>query len=261
MKNALLMILAFGLLASCEELQEDGIKEKEEKRKLSTSDELSIGEPLNYGLDSMLVFPIGRAYYELEVKEDKDAMKKKRRSASNRRTKISKVEFSPNTGLRPYDIMAEDEYVNRDLGEFDIRNMLFYNSFTQEKYPLTESKLHILSFGLHREFSRKMIFYRVVLKDYNGDGFYNDEDPVVLCISDLYGKNFVQVTSDDEQFMDYDYNEETETIMIKTLVDSDNNKKFNEVDEMSFSTMKINEPAMATKIFTEDIKATMMSDL
>jgi len=258
MKNALLFLLALGLITSCEELNEEGEKEKVKKRKLSTSDELSIGDPLNYGVDSMLIFPIGRAYYEVEAKEDK---KKKRRSLGGSRAKTAKVEFSPNTGLRPYDNMADEEYVNRELGEFDIRNMLFYNSYTQEKYPLTETKLHILSFGLHHDLGRKMIFYRVVLNDYNGDGFFNNEDPVVLCVSDLHGRNFIQVTSDEEQFIGYSYNEETETIMIKTLVDTDNNKKFNEVDEVSFSTMKIMEPAMATKIFTDDIKQSMMSVL
>jgi hypothetical protein len=150
--------------------------------------------------------------------------------------------------------------MNRDLAEFDIRNMLFYNSFTQEKYPLTETTLHIISFSIHKEFSNKMIFYRVVMNDYNEDGFFNDDDPVVLCVSDLYGRNFTQITSDEEQFIDYTYNEETETIMITTLMDLDGNKKFNEVDEVSYSTMKILEPAMATKIFTDDIKQSLMSE-
>lgn len=257
MKHALLFLLAIGLLTSCEEFKEDDKKEDVKERKLSTSDELAIGDPLNYGVDSMLIFPIGRAYYEVEVKKDK----KKKRSIDPARAKSAQVEFSPNTGLRPYDKTADEEYVNRNLEEFDIRNMLFYNSFTQDKYPLTETTLHILSFGLHRDYGNKMIFYRVVLNDYNGDGFFNNEDPVVLCISDLYGRNFVQVTSDEEQFIDYTYNEETETIMIKTLADSDGNKKFNEVDEVIFSTMKVLEPAMSTKIFTDDMKQSLMSDL
>ncbi len=63
MKNALLLLLTIGLFISCEELNKDDKKEEVKERKLSTSDELSIGEPLNYGLDSMMVFPIGRAYY------------------------------------------------------------------------------------------------------------------------------------------------------------------------------------------------------
>jgi hypothetical protein len=102
MKNALLLFLALGLFASCDEFKDDDKKEEAKERKLSTSDELSIGEPLNYGLDSMLVFPIGRAYYEAEVKEDED---KKKRSRRRGRAKSSKVEFIPNTGLRPYDQM------------------------------------------------------------------------------------------------------------------------------------------------------------
>ncbi|MFK7783895.1 MAG: hypothetical protein AB8B56_02205 [Crocinitomicaceae bacterium] len=256
MKNALLLLLTISLFASCEELNKEDKKEEVKERKLSTSDELSIGEPLNYGLDSMMIFPIGRAYYEVEVQKEK----KKKRSRDHRRAKSTTVEFSMNTGLRPYDQLAEEEYVNRELEEFDIRNILFYNTFTQEKYPLTETTLHILSFGLHPEYRRKMIFYRVVLNDYNEDGFLNNDDPVVLCISDLYGRNFTQITSDEEQFVDYTYNEETETIMIKTLMDSDGNKKFNEIDEVSYSTMKILEPAMATKIFTDDIKESLMSD-
>jgi hypothetical protein len=257
MKYALLFLLTIGLITSCEESKEGDQKEEIKERKLSTSDELSIGDPLNYGLDSMLVFPIGRSYYKVEVKDDK----KKKRSMERGRSKSSKVEFSPNTNLRPYDKSAEEEYVNRDLEEYDIRNILFYNSFTQEKYPLTETTLHVLSFGLHRDYGRKMIFYRVILNDYNGDGKFDNDDPVVLCVSDLYGRNFTQVTSDEEQFIDYTYNEETQTIMIKTIVDSDSNKKFNEVDEIVFSTMKVLEPAMATKIFTDDMKESLMSEL
>ncbi len=259
MKNLLLITLAFPIFFAC--------GEKESPRKPKTpvkSDALIIGDPLDCGLDSLLIFPLGSSYYpdvtEPKVNENVDGLASARGYKGTLNTRSEQIVFAANTDSY-FDSNASVEYVNEKSEDYDIRNLLFYNMYTQESYPLVLDSLHILSFAVHKEYTRDLIFYRVVRNDFNDDKKYDNLDPVMLYISDLDGTNFTQITPDDQHFIDYTYYPETQSIIIKTMLDSDGNKEFLSNDETSFSSMKIMEPAKAKEIFSADLKKSLRSYL
>ncbi|PHR34148.1 MAG: hypothetical protein COA38_04245 [Fluviicola sp.] len=254
MKHLLLYSLSACLLFSCAEEKKNRTKKIPVK-----SDALIIGDPLDCGLDSLLIFPLGSSYYPEVINPEKrtDEVTLGNRTV----TRTSKIQFTQNTTLYNYDKSAAVEYVNENAEDYDIRNLLFYDMYTQKTHPLVLDSLHILSFALHKEYERDLIFFRVVKKDYNEDKKYNSLDPVMLYISDLNGQNFTQITPENEQFIDYTFYKETQSIMIKTIVDSDKNKSFLANDETSFSSMKILDPKMAKEIFSDDLKKSLRSYL
>lgn len=50
--------------------------------------------------------------------------------------------------------------------------------------------------------------------------------PVMLCVSDLNGMNFQVVTSPDEFYTESTLKTKTNSILIKTAIDSNKDKKF-----------------------------------
>lgn len=261
MKNLLLITLSLPLVFSCSDNEESPRTPKTPVK----SDALIIGDPLDCGLDSLLIFPLGSSYYPdvTEPEEEEEELKSLSQVqgySGTISTRSKQIQFQANT-VSYYDMNASVEYVNEKTEDYDIRNLLFYNMFTQETYPLVLDSLHILSFALHKEYERDLIFYRVVRNDYNEDKKYDNLDPVMLYISDLDGSNFTQITPEDEHFLDYTYYPETQSIMIKTILDSDGNKKFHSNDETSFSSMKITEPTKAKEIFSDDLKESLRSFL
>ena len=230
------------------------VRNKNDKPHFKKNNALIIGNPFDYGMENILIFPVGSNYKPVVYE--------------NRSLEISGLEkssevlnFSLNSGTTLYDRTAQAEYINTDEDRFDIRNILFYDLKTNLTYPLVSDTVHILSFAMHKEFEKPLIFYRVVKNDYNKDSIYNSQDPVMLFVSDLYGKDFKQITPANEQFIDYTYYPQTQTILIKSIIDSDTNKYFTNFDETNFREMKIKEPAMAREIFTKSLKDSLRIQL
>jgi hypothetical protein len=255
MKYLLFPALYVTLLVSCSET-----KTERQVTKVEKSDALIIGDPIDCDLDSLLIFPLGSSYNPEVTNPQEELEDGTQVSGYNGTLNKNKVQLSANT-LTLYDVQARVEYVNEQDDDYDIRNLLFYDMYSKETYPLMLDSLHILSFAVHKEYEHDMIFYRVVRNDFNDDEKYNSLDPVMLYISDLNGKNFTQITPEDQHFIDYTYYEETQSIMIKTVLDSDNNKAFLPNDETSFSSMSILEPAKAEEIFSDELKTTLRSYL
>lgn len=254
MKRYLICSLSVLVLASCGEKKAAPRQPAPEK-----SDALIIGDPIDCGLDSLLIFPLGSSYSPEIIGSNEEVGQTIAVGTVSYSTQA--VSFAENDAINQYDRNAAEEFVNKNAESYDIRNLLFYDMNSQKTYPLVLDSLHILSFALHREFDRDMIFYRVVKKDLNKDEKYDNLDPVMLYVSDLNGQNFTQITPEDEQFIDYTFYAATNTILIKTVIDSDKNLKFLTNDETSFSSMKIMEPAKAKEIFSKDLKNSLRSYL
>jgi len=215
---------------------------------------LVIGNPISYGLDSVLLFPVG-GNYNPKITGDK---LKEEDQDQNTNGKMPDAElssyFKQNDANKKWDRHAQDEFINTREEDFDIRNLLFYHKVTGSTYPLTRDTLHILSFAIHNEYVKPMIFFRIVKKDINDDRKYNSKDAVMLFISDQNGRNLVQVTPENEQFFDYFYYPETKTILVKTAIDVDNDKAFTSRDETNFREVKLEAPAFGREIFTQGLK-------
>ena len=221
--------------------------------KVSAKKSLIIGDPVKCGLFNMVIFPVGTSYKPMVYRPSSHfSYKKKRKNMLYFSKKRSNV-------VDRFDRFAQVEYTNDKQNDFDIRNILFYNLLTRKSHNLSSTKLHILSFAIHKEFKRPLIFYRVVKKDHNMDKKYNSLDPVMLYVSDLNGRNFVQVTPENEQFIDYYYYPTAQTILIKTIVDSNNNKNFEPSDETNFVVMNIRRPALGKQVFSKQMKDSLKS--
>lgn len=226
-------------------------KDQNIPKPLAKKSALIIGNPLDCGIENISLFPVGTNY--------KPQVYESRASAENVLDLAkSTLTFSSNSGTFS-DRLAEKEYINGNENQFDIRNILFYDLKGGGTYPLVTDTIHILSFAIHKEFPSPKIFYRVIKNDINKDSIYNSKDPVMLFISDIFGKNLVQVTPDNEQFLDYFYYPDTQKILIKSAIDADDNKEFTSSDETNFRDMNIREPKMGREIFSKSLKDSLRS--
>lgn len=226
---------------------------------------LIIGDPLDCGLDSLTLFPVGASYtpvvVEPEVRYDEGEIDDQNKNVALEEAQYSlrssDISFSTNQAAGStymWDSKAQVEYTNEKQGDLDIRNLLFYNLLTGESYPLVEDSIHILSFALHKEFARPLIFFRIVKEDYNQDGRFDGSDPVMLYVSNLDGTNFTQITPQTEHFIDYNLYAQTNSILIKTAIDSNKDLKFLTDDETNFRSMSLNNPKLAKNIFDDTMK-------
>ncbi len=216
------------------------------KYEVQNPSSLIIGDPLECGIENILIFPIGTSYNAKVY--DKDL----------RTTNF--LYFSKNSSSLN-DRFAETEYVNEKENDFDIRNILFYNLINGNSYQLVSDTIHILSFAIHKEFSKPLIFYRIVKQDLNEDKKYNSFDPVMLYVSELDGKNLKQITAVDEHFIDYNYYPKSDKILIKTILDSDKNKEFTNSDETSFVEMIISNPSFGKDVFSKSLKDSLRTQI
>jgi hypothetical protein len=207
---------------------------------------LIIGDPLECGISQTLLFPAGTSFSKDETSEDKN---------SDRTVVIKrKLYFSENKSSEFNDRLAKVEYINNNLDDFDIRNILFYNLNTGKSHPLSTDTFHILSFAIHSEFIKPLIFYRIVKNDFNKDKKFNSLDPVILYVSNIKGDSLIRITPENEQFVDYYYYPAFNKILIKTIVDADNNNKFESNDETNFLEMKLTNLQPANEIFSKNMK-------
>src|ERR1051326_2296664 len=142
---------SFLLLSSCG-------KEKPKEVK-SENISLVIGNPLNYGQKNVLLFPVGGNYNpSITEGHSSDGAFKEGGKIDNKNISF----FSRNEVSEQLDKSASYEYMNKREEEFDIRNLLFYNQVTRTTYPLVKDTIHILSFAIHNEFTKPLIFFRIV---------------------------------------------------------------------------------------------------
>jgi hypothetical protein len=228
---------------------------------------LVIGNPIDYGEHGLLIFPIGANYNpkigkkveEVSARTD-GGMDKAAGLANNHNFATTSNGFVENQSVL-WDSRANKEYVNQNEEDFDIRNILFYDKLSGASYILSVDTMHVLSFSIHKEFDNPLIFYRVVKMDINKDGKYNSTDAVMLYVSDMEGKDFIQVTPENEQFFDYFYYPETQSILIKTAIDIDKNSRFTALDETNFREMRLSKPAFGKEIFTRSMKDSLKNQM
>jgi hypothetical protein len=247
--NKIIFVLAscLTIFASCERKE----KPKEIKQ---AGISLVIGNPLNYGQKNMLLFPVGGNYNPSITEGENNSSRGNSGTFDLKERNKNVAFFSLNGSATQIDKSASSEFMNTREEEFDIRNLLFYDQVTRTTYPLVKDTIHILSFAIHNEFAKPLIFFRIVKKDINKDGKYNSKDAVMLYISDTNGKNLIQTTPDNEQFFDYFYYPETKSILVKTSIDIDKDHSFTELDETNFREVLLDKPAFGKEIFAKSLK-------
>ncbi|WP_316793786.1 hypothetical protein [Pedobacter frigoris] len=77
---------------------------------------------------------------------------------------------------------------------------------------------------------KEVIIYSVRIKDYNGDGKLDRNDPVCLFTSNLAGKNFKQITPDHLDARNFRSIDKSNIILIQAISDSNKDKAFDDDD-------------------------------
>lgn len=208
-----------------------------------------IGNPFSYGLSNFMIFPVGCNYSPSIYENPKIA---EDFVVSNG----CAVSLTANCTGSFYDSNTSSgyEYINPYSQFYDIRNILFYDKKTGLTHPLTKDTVHILSFAIHHDYKRPQIFYRIVKEDINNDSMYNELDPVMLYTSSLLGDSLVQLTPDNEQYEEYFYYAETQTILVKTRMNPDNDTSFATVMETNFREVHLSTPSLGKEIFSQGLR-------
>ncbi|MBR9859776.1 hypothetical protein GYB22_03325 [bacterium] len=245
------IVLAFFLFACGSPQTEEVVSKPPVPEQIDTSNSLVIGDPVSYSLDDILIFPVGRSY-------SPDIIKKKipitPSSNQEKETIIILRSYYATDGAMMFDRTANAEFRNDLQLKSDIQNLIFYNKKTKKSYSLYYDSLHILSFAIHEDYKKPMIFYRIVKTDFNGDSMYTDEDAVVLYVSDLNGKNFKQITPDETYYDGYTEYLEDDMILVKTLRDLNGDSTFTALDETDYTEVDLIHPKFGESIFAEGLK-------
>lgn len=213
--------------------------------------QLIIGDPISYSVDSLTIFPVGLSSY-VPYETAKPDVQRGSGNFGIISNGTASVGFTSYSWSNSY---ASDirTFTNENTANVDIRNLIFYNRFTGKNYKILTDKLHIIAFSIHNEFKNPIIMYHVVKNDYNKDKKYDYNDPVMLYISDLYGKNLIQLSPDQEQYLDYTFYRETNKILLKVKSDTDTNRVFDSYDQCIFREVNLNEPSMGKVLFGQEM--------
>lgn len=215
--------------------------------------ELTTGDPIDFYNDKMLVFPVGGMHYEnapVEPKQEVKVLKGSTKGTFFNVTAVSNLFYDAGTTY---------EYRVADENNQEVKNLIFYNKFTKEKYLLSDSALHILAFSVHKEFKPHLIMFEIIKNDFNKDTLYNSNDPKILYISKTDGKEFIQLSPDNEMYLDYFFYPETNMLLVKSLMDSNKDGIFSTGEETRFTEVDLNKPALGNDIFADEFKNVLKS--
>lgn len=156
-------------------------------------------------------------------------------------------------------------------------NVVFYNTETGLQQLLTtDKKIVIYSISINGNSSsaysddwgnkinvyKNNIFYNVVSKDYNGNGYLDDNDPEYIFTSDKYGNNFRQLSPDGYNVRSWDAVKGTTKIILEAQRDENNDKKFNDGDKMIPMVVDITSGKLAhetfNKVYIDSLKSILI---
>jgi hypothetical protein len=159
-----------------------------------------------------------------------------------------------------YQSAYQSVYYGYSLYGGDYNNILFHRKDGSESYLLLNKKAAITDFYYpyqsRTEENRpryKFLLFGIVEEDYNKDGFLTEKDAVIAYISTLSGRNLKPLTPSDAQFLRWDIDEDREVIYITYRKDTNNDGKFNILDqtyviEVNALTGKVNSSIIDDKL-------------
>jgi hypothetical protein len=141
-------------------------------------------------------------------------------------------------------------------------NMIFLDSNTNEYHLLTEKKILILDYdykynteeGINIAKKTDHIFYNVRSFDYNQDKLINEKDPIYLFVSDRFGKNFRQISPTNYSLNSWKYIQSSNKVVMTATKDSNNNKLFDDKDEILTFEIILDQSEMPKEVFQSDLK-------
>ncbi|MDZ7962807.1 MAG: hypothetical protein RMY34_33900 [Aulosira sp. DedQUE10] len=173
----------------------------------------------------------------------------------------------PVTLLEEYQEKDSNYSISRSSGrENKLYNFIFYHKPDGESHLLLNKKAVITSYDfLETKLAGKPLtrfwLYRILEQDTNADKKLNNADAIVGYISDLSGRNLLQITPNNTQLLNWVIVPSQNALFIKILKDSDNDKKFTEKDKTNFIRVNLDKPAMGTEIISDAIEQEIKSQV
>lgn len=145
-------------------------------------------------------------------------------------------------------------------------NFIFYNKQTGENNILLNKKAIITSFDLLEVKTAgkppiRLWFYKIIDQDTNGDKKLNGEDALTGYFSDLSGKNLQQITPNNTTILTWVVLPSQNALFLKIIKDSDNNKKFTQVDKTNFIRVNLAQPSIGNEIIGDKIEQQIKSTI
>jgi hypothetical protein len=156
--------------------------------------------------------------------------------------------------------------LSRSYGkEKKLNNFIFYHKQDGINHLLLNKKAIINSFDFLEVKSAdkpptRYWLYRIIEQDTNADKKLNFQDAIVGYISDLSGKNLVQITPNNTQMVNWVVIPSQNALFIKINKDSDNDKKFTEQDQSNFIRVSLDKPGMGTEIISNSLEQKIKAD-
>ncbi|OUL37002.1 hypothetical protein BV372_05135 [Nostoc sp. T09] len=150
--------------------------------------------------------------------------------------------------------------VSRSSGrEYKLHNFIFYHKQDGATHLLLNKKAIINSFDfletkLAAKTPTRFWLYKILEQDTNADKKISFEDAIVGYLSDLSGKNLVQVTPNNTQILNWVIVPSQNALFLKIIKDSNNDKKFTELDKTNFVRVNLDKPSMGTEIISDSIE-------
>ncbi|OUL35358.1 hypothetical protein [Nostoc sp. 106C] len=164
---------------------------------------------------------------------------------------------------------SQDQESNYSLSrssakEYKLYNFIFYHKQDGATHVLLNKKAIINSFDfletkLAGKTPTRFWLYKILEQDTNVDKKINFEDAILGYLSDLSGKNLVQVTPNNTQILNWVIVPSQNALFLKIIKDSNNDKKFTELDKTNFVRVNLDKPAMGTEIISESIEQEIKS--
>lgn len=156
------------------------------------------------------------------------------------------------------------KYSYEDMSNKNYWNIIFYNSKTNEYHFLSERKMLIEKYDYYKGGSEgenynisktlKNIFYTIRTDDFDGDKNITTKDPQYLFISDKFGMNLKQISPANYNLNTWKYIKSSDKVVMTVEKDSDNNKKFENTDEIKTFEIELGKGTEPKEVFSEDFK-------
>ncbi len=145
-------------------------------------------------------------------------------------------------------------------------NLIFYNTDNSTQHLLIENKkIVIYSFNLSGSSSssssdnwttginiyKNNIFYNVVSSDFNQNKYLDNDDPTYLYVSDKLGNDFRQLSPDNYNVTSWEVVTGTSKIILQAQKDNNNDKKFDQNDQVIPLVVDVSTGKVATETFSQ----------
>lgn len=150
--------------------------------------------------------------------------------------------------------------IYKEVPNYSNWNIIFWNSKSNEYHLLTDKKVLIREYNLNSENETNgnrtynAIYYKVTSFDYNNDKLLNDKDPDYLYISDREGNNFRRISPELYTLINWYFIRSSNKVVMTVKKDSDNDKEFDDDDEISTFEIDINKETEPRQVFFDDFK-------